>query len=208
MADDVTDRTVTDEPTEPTGEPNYKELADQAAAVLKQREQELKDIKSKQSGSDKKVAELMEQLEELKTSAMKADERRKYEEEKREKQLASREAELKKTQEDFWKLRLLTKYGLNENLLNRIHGGTEAEIEEDIKTLAELMNLDVQKHVNERLTSTPKPTGGGGPTNATDITLEKFARMPAAEKRAFMKDNPEAWKRLLDSQPKESGTSN
>lgn len=174
----------------------FKELYEKQTEALKQRETELKSLKDRQGGADKKINDLLAELEEIKTSQMKAEEKRKYQEEKREKELTDREAALKKETVSYRKLRLLNKYNLNESLLPRIQGESEEEIEGDIKSLIELMNLDVQKQVTERLTSGPKPTGVSGPTKTGGAKTEaEIAAMSHDERKAYFKSDE--WKQLV-----------
>ncbi len=170
-----------------------------------------KKYKSQIAGLDRKNQELAKELESEKLAHMKAEERREYEAKQREQQLEERETAIKKRDIDFHKMRLLAKYGLDENFMPRIQGDTPEALEEDIKILKSFMtDKYVNPEVNTRLASGPKPAGGSGTSDAgaSALTMDKYTKMKLDELKSYQREHPKEWQAFIKTQAIEPGSSN
>ncbi len=133
-------------------------------------------IKATQAGSDKKVAELLHENEELKKAKMSAEEKREYERKAAEEKLSQKERELQDREVKLMKIDILNELELPHNVIGRIHGATRDEIYADAKAYKAELDALSKAEVTKRLGGSGAPPSGGSQDGA--VTYDSVMAMP------------------------------
>lgn len=169
---------------------------------------QIAELKTRQSGSDKKVTELLEALknsegekEELRKQSMNATEKAKYEAEKREQDLLQKEAALQARELQLQKIGVLDELELPHKLSKRIHGKTQDELIADAKEFKTEFDEAVATEVNKRLASgNGKGAGGTSGEKGSALTLDQVVNLSLEERMKLDRDQPGYMESLLQNQ--------
>jgi chromosome segregation ATPase len=192
--------------TPPTNEPaTIESLQEQIAEkekAIAERDSQLDSIKKAQAGSDSKVTELTNTVNDLRESLkskMTDEERIKTESEEKEHRLTKLQKdfeELKASRDrdklDLYKSKKMAETKLSPGFSELIRGNTEQEIDAAIETtVAQLAERD--KDILKGTYNQTPPSKGSA--TSSEMTQEKFNGMSFMEAQRFKKDNPELYEK-------------
>lgn len=129
-----------------------------------------------------------------KLAKMNADDKHKYEMEKREKALADREAEITRRELTAEARTILSERGLPSELIDNVNLADADSVRESIDKLQSSWELAVQRGIADK-------TKGGAPIKRApqgsgQVTKEKFDRMGYKERNELLQSNPELYAKL------------
>lgn len=129
-----------------------------------------------------------------KLAKMNADDKQKYEMDKREQALAEREAEISKRELTAEAKSILSERGLPSELIDNVNLTDADSVRTSIDKLQSAWELAVQKGIAEK-------TKGGAPikrapSDSGEITKEQFNKMGYASRNELLQNNPELYRKL------------
>lgn len=172
----------------------------------------LEKVIAAQSGSDKKVQELLGLLEvEKKEKLTVSQEKLTLAEQVKQinEKLARSEAEKNYETQKALALELISGTDIPKELITPYIGTSDKETKEKINGfLTWFRNKEetIRKEVaNKILGGKPLPGSGDKDKMATTMTIEQYKKMPLAELKTWQKEHPGDWQAFLDSQEKHLG---
>jgi Tfp pilus assembly protein FimV len=189
------------EEVKPASEPTAQESAPNSEPSLKDMLTQLEAIKQAQSGSDRKVKELMaalsranEEKESLVKERMSDKEKAAYELEQRTKALQEKDAEIQAKVRALTKSEVVSELEVPKILAPRVQGATKDEMVADAKALLKAWNEAVTVEVNKRLLEGSVSPKAGEPAtipgkykgrDLSSFTKDEVAKFSAKERTEF-----------------------
>ena len=143
----------------------------------------------------KKTSLLQKELDKIKQEKMTAEELKKYDDEKKDKELAERERTILEKENRYYAIMALKKSGLDDgseialDLANIVMGSNNEETDSKIKTLSEVINKMVDNKVNERFKSFGRvPNNSNVSIEDTNNTLAESLGKTKAEQNKRSND--------------------
>lgn len=148
--------------------------------TIKELMRQMESLKQAQSGSDRKVKELSDALtqskvenEELKKEQMSDKEKAKFELDKRERELAEKDAVIKAKEIALEKTATLTELEMPQKFAPWIHGNTKEELQANAVRFKAIFDDAVKEAANAKLVTTVKKPGSGDPPKPV-VELKTF----------------------------------
>lgn len=189
--------------------------AEKMATQLKEMQERLEKVTAAQSGSDKKVQELLGLLEnEKKEKLTVSQEKLTLAEQVKQinEKLARAEAEKNFETQKALALELVSGMDIPKELIMPYVGASDKETKDKVggflnwyKAKEETIRKET---ANKILGGKDLPKSGDNNSGVTTMTLEKYSKMPLDELRKWQKENPGDWQAFIKTQPKEPGPEN
>jgi len=171
-------------PVEPVVEPKVEEPKEENVdnKIKEAMDKYSEQVKSEISGLNRRNTELEKELEAEKTAHMSDKDKLEYEKEQRDKDLAEREERLVEAERKNVITSGLAEKGLDLSVSNLMNKPTNAaELVAWLETFESLVNPEVEKQVNIRLSAGGKPTSGGTPTTVKPLNSFEDAKNASEE---------------------------
>ena len=192
--------------TEGESDSKNKDLAEQYKAL----QDKLEKVIAAQSGSDKKVQELLGQLD------VKEKEKQSVSQEKltlaEQVKALKDDIEKERSQRNLERqrvlaLELISGTDIPKDLITPYIGASDDETKQKVTgflTWFKAKEETIRKEVaNKMLGGTQPPKSGDSSTGGTTLTQEMVNKMPVDELKKFMKEKPAQWQAFVKSQPQE-----
>ncbi len=186
-----------------------------SAEEYKALQDKLEKVIAAQSGSDKKVQELLGLLEvEKKEKLTVSQEKLTLAEQVKQinEKLARAEAEKNYETQKALALELVSGADIPKELVLPYVGTSDKETKDKVNGFLSWYKAKeetIRKEVaNKLLGGGDPPKSGDTRTGTTTMTVEKYSRLPLDELRKWQKENPADWKAFIESQPKQPGQAN
>jgi len=182
--DDKTDDRATDQATEQKADQTGKKDKADVNQLLEQMDA----IKKAQAGQDRKNAELLQQLEQLRKEKetlekekMSEKEKADYERKKYEENIAQRETTIKERELTLMKTNILTELKLDPSYLNIISGNDEKVFRDNAAWLKSKFQEDTEKIEKDKRLNGQRIPENGKTSGSGKFTKERLESMTAAE---------------------------
>lgn len=186
-----------------------------SAEEYKALQDKLEKVIAAQSGSDKKVQELLGLLEvEKKEKLTVSQEKLTLAEQVKQinEKLARAEAEKNYETQKALALELISGTDIPKELVLPYVGASDKETQDKVSGFLgwyKAKEETIRKEVaNKLLGGREPPHSGDARTGTTTMTVEKYSRMPLDELRKWQRENPADWKAFIEAQPKLPGQAN
>ena len=187
--------------------------AEKMAAQLKEMQERLEKVTAAQSGSDKKVQELLGLLETEKKEKMTvSQEKLTLAEQVKQinEKLTRAEAEKNFESQKALALELISGTDIPKELIIPYVGASDKETKDKVAgflTWFKAKEETIRKETaNKILGGKELPKSGDANSGTTTMTVEKYSKMPLAELKTWQREHPGEWKTFLDQQAKEPGS--
>jgi len=192
LKDAVTPEAVTPEAVTPeAGTPEEQETAQPTIEELTAKIKAETEAKTKNeiSGLNRRLNEVLKQLDEEKTAKMSQKERDEHELKKTLEDRDRAATEANEYKMELARTKAVAETGLSDKFINRLTGTNADEIMQDAKAFKAIFDEEVAKkvadEVNKKLAG-GAPVGSGGKLPTKTMTLTEFSTLSGKEQSAFM----------------------